>query len=231
MMMRQRFATASRRLSTAAGMRGHELLHSSRIPTLHFQNSLPKLPVPALEDSLRRLMLASQPIMSRIEYEELCKLAEDFGAAEGAKLQEALVAGDRLKYSSFITEPWFDMYLADRRPLLLNSNPQLTFVDEEGEGRSTQEGRAARLVHAACTFMRTLDAGKLTPDIFHLYPSRSKTPFFDEVSRVSAQHAQHAQHEQHAQTGVRGTECADGPAPTAPRRRPQSVRRFTSRLA
>ena len=69
-------------------------------------------------------------------------------------------------YSSFITEPWFEMYLRDRRPLLLNHNPALIFADEEGAGRSgpgTQVSRAARLVHAAMTFDRTLASESLQP--------------------------------------------------------------------
>ena len=54
------------------------------------------------------------------------------------------------------------MYLRDRRPLLLSHNPQLTFKDEPSE-RATQVGRAARLIHASATFLRTLKAGVLAP--------------------------------------------------------------------
>ena len=32
--------------------------------------------------------------------------------------------------AAYISAPWFDMYLRDRAPLLLNYNPQLTFQDE-----------------------------------------------------------------------------------------------------
>jgi hypothetical protein len=34
----------------------------------------------------------------------------------------------------------------------------LTFKDEEDPARATQAGRAARMCHAAMTFMRTLEA-------------------------------------------------------------------------
>ena len=76
------------------------------------------------------------------------------------------------------------MYLKDRRPLLLNSNPQLTFKDEEGAGRGTQVGRAARMLHASMTFMRTLESGMLEPDVFHTAPHRSQTAAFREVVRL-----------------------------------------------
>ena len=163
---------------------GFEVLHRSRLPTYHFQQSLPKLPVPKLDDTLHRMMYAAQPITTKAEFEELCKLAADFGAGLGPALQEALLKRDAAKYSSFITEPWFEMYLADRRPLLLNSNPQLTFKDEEDPTRATQAGRAARMCHAAMTFMRTLEAQVLEPDIFHMSPQRSKTALFQEAVRL-----------------------------------------------
>ena len=182
---------ASRRgLATATP--GLELLHESRIPTLHFQDSLPKLPVPKLHDSMRRLLYFAEPLLSKAELEETWRLAADFEyGGEGERLQELLVARDARRYSSFISEPWFDMYLSDRAPLLLNYNPQLTFRDEDssgpgglGLGPQTQVDRAARLIHASMTFMRTLESGKLEPDVFHTDPKRSKTPTWPEVMRM-----------------------------------------------
>ena len=139
---------------------------------MHFQNSLPKLPVPTLEDSLQRMLYAAEPLATAAELEEMRTLADEFASGHGKPLQEALVAKDKAIYSSFITEPWFDMYLKDRRPLLLNQNPQLTFKDEEGTrgGPGTQLARAARLVHGAATFQRTLETNQLIPDIFHTQP-------------------------------------------------------------
>ena len=154
---------------------------------MHFQDSLPKLPLPALEDTLKRMLIAAEPLCTREEFDEANRLAAEFEARDGPAVQAALARRDERKYSSFITEPWFDMYLCDRRPILLNSNPALIFADEEGTGRSgagSQVGRAARLIHAAMTFDRTLTNGHLQPDIFHTAPKRSKTPMFDECVRL-----------------------------------------------
>ena len=151
---------------------------------MHFQQSLPKLPLPTLADTLERLLYATRPITSVEEQSEVAALAADFRSSVGTGLQEALIARDKARYSSFIAEPWFELYLKDRRPLLLNSNPQLTFKDEEEAGRATQVGRAARLVHAATTFHRTLERGLLEPDIFHTAPHRSQTTLFAEVVRM-----------------------------------------------
>ena len=62
--------------------------------------------------------------MSHEELSELKTCADAFATGEGPALQAALVAKDAARYSSFISEPWFDMYLRDNAPLLLNYNPQ-----------------------------------------------------------------------------------------------------------
>ena len=176
--------TITRSMSTLPGK--FDVISSSRIPTMHFQNSLPKLPVPTLEDSLQRMLYAAEPLATAAELEEMRTLADEFASGHGKPLQEALVAKDKAIYSSFITEPWFDMYLKDRRPLLLNQNPQLTFKDEEGTrgGPGTQLARAARLVHGAATFQRTLETNQLIPDIFHTQPHRTKTRLWEETVRL-----------------------------------------------
>ena len=186
-MRRLSSAASARMLSTTALSEPHAVLHKTRIPTLHFQDSLPKLPLPKLEDTLKRMVYSAGPLCSQDEMEEAHHLVAEFAASDGPVLQAALEDRDRRSYSSFISQPWFELYLRDRRPVLLNHNPALIFADEEGAGRSgpgSQVGRAARLVHAATTFDRPLASGCLEPDIFHTQPSRSKTSFFNEVVRV-----------------------------------------------
>ena len=125
---------------------------------MHFQDSLPRLPLPALEDTLRRMLYSAEPLCTKDELDEANRLAAAFEHYEGPGLQAALEDRDRREYSSFISKPWFELYLRDRRPVLLNHNPALIFADEEGAGRSgpgSQVGRAARLIHAACTFERS----------------------------------------------------------------------------
>ena len=78
---------------------GHEVLHESRIPTLHFQDSLPKLPVPSVDDTLQSLLYSAKAITTMDEYEEASRLCADFAAGIGPSLQEALIARDKAKYS------------------------------------------------------------------------------------------------------------------------------------
>jgi len=47
------------------------------------------------------------------------------------ELHEELLALDKtLKGTSYISAPWFDMYLRDRQPLPINYNPALVFVED-----------------------------------------------------------------------------------------------------
>jgi carnitine O-palmitoyltransferase 2 len=158
-----------------------QLLHQSRIPTLHFQDSLPRMPIPALEATLERFIYFAQPLVDDDEMLLAQRAAHAFARREGPALQAALVTEDKVGYTSYISQPWFDMYLRDRSPLLLNFNPQLTFQDEKSP--PSQTNRAARLCRSAGLFLKTLEAGVLEPDIFHTVPSRSKHPLWPEVMR------------------------------------------------
>ena len=82
---------ASRSLLLRRGVRGlstlpgpHDVISSSRIPTMHFQDSLPKLPLPPLEDTLSRMLYAATPLVTADELEEMRTLAppqEELGEA------------------------------------------------------------------------------------------------------------------------------------------------------
>ena len=69
-----------------------------------------------------------------VEIESARADAAAFRDGDGKVLQEELKAIDAAKYSSFISEPWFDMYLESRDALMLNVNPQLTFKDDPRGG-------------------------------------------------------------------------------------------------
>ena len=53
-------------------------IQESKIPTLHFQASLPRLPVPELADSCNRYLSAVQPLLSESEFQTTQQLAKDF---------------------------------------------------------------------------------------------------------------------------------------------------------
>ena len=60
-----------------------EYLHKSPIPTYHFQASLPRLPIPKLEDTSRRYLDAQKPLLTPQQYEDVKKMTENFVGYEG----------------------------------------------------------------------------------------------------------------------------------------------------
>ena len=59
---------------------------------LKYQSSLPKLPVPTLQQSLQKYLKAVQPLVNDEEFKKTCKAVEEFGIKNGSgeKLQKAL---------------------------------------------------------------------------------------------------------------------------------------------
>lgn len=148
----------------------HGYIQRTAVPTYHFQDSLPRLPIPSLPETIDRYLYFAKPLVPAPQLEATRKLLAQFGSSEGPALQAELEKRAKATYSSYISELWFDMYLKDRRPLPINSNPHLAFADDEGAGRSGQAERAARLIDASVAFYRTLRDLELEPDVFHTKP-------------------------------------------------------------
>ena len=56
----------------------HKYLHESSIPTMHFQDSLPHLKVPKLDDTVERYLRAQKVILTDEEYKKTEALAKEF---------------------------------------------------------------------------------------------------------------------------------------------------------
>ncbi|ETE56910.1 hypothetical protein L345_17378, partial [Ophiophagus hannah] len=65
---------------------------SGRHPLLYsFQTSLPKLPVPRVEDTIQRYLESVQPLLDKEGFEQMGGLARDFQQKVGPRLQKFLV--------------------------------------------------------------------------------------------------------------------------------------------
>lgn len=106
----------------------YQYIQKSIIPTMHFQRSLPRLPVPELKLTCQRYLKAQEPLLSKNDYLKTKENVENFEKNDGKILQEMLKTKNNLnKNTSYITQDWFDMYLSDRTPLPINYNPLLVF--------------------------------------------------------------------------------------------------------
>ncbi|KAF4072349.1 hypothetical protein AMELA_G00262090 [Ameiurus melas] len=163
---------------------GSEYLHRSIVPSMHYQKSLPRLPVPKLEDTIRRYLAAQKPLLNEEQYSKTEKLAHEFQNGIGKQLHEELVAQDKMnKHTSYISGPWFDMYLSARESVVLNFNPFMSFNPDPKPEYNNQLLRSANMVCSAVRFMKTLRAGLLEPEVFHLNPAKSNTDAFKKFIR------------------------------------------------
>ncbi|XP_074492515.1 carnitine O-palmitoyltransferase 2, mitochondrial [Sebastes fasciatus] len=162
----------------------NEYLHQSVVPSMHYQKSLPRLPIPKLEDTVRRYLAAQKPLLDDDQFRTTEKLAQDFQNGVGKQLHEELVAQDKNnKHTSYISGPWFDMYLSARESVVLNFNPFMSLNPDPKTEYNDQLVRATNVVCSAVRFMKTLRAGLLEPEVFHLNPAKSDTDGFKKFIR------------------------------------------------
>lgn len=103
----------------------------SIVPTLHFQRSLPRLPIPTLEKTCERYLRALKPLLDDYTYSKTKRIVQSFQINEGVGLQKELQEEDKKnKHTSYISKPWFEMYLSDRTPLPINYNPCLVYINK-----------------------------------------------------------------------------------------------------
>ncbi|XP_050501870.1 choline O-acetyltransferase [Diabrotica virgifera virgifera] len=115
------------------------------------EEKLPKLPVPPLENTLRKYEKTLQPLLSDQEKERIHKIIEEFGkpGGHGSKLQLYL-ENRREKLDNWAYEYWMnDMYLNYREPIAINSNPGMVFPPRKFTTILDVARFAARLIDAA----------------------------------------------------------------------------------
>lgn len=168
----------------SAGSSDSEYLHKSIVPTMHFQKSLPRLPIPKLEDTVKKYLNAQRPLLDDEQFRKTEQLALNFQNGVGKQLHEELVQQDKQnKHTSYISGPWFDMYLCARDPIVLNFNPFMSFTPDPKPEFNNQLVRATNMTVSAMRFLKTMRAGYLEPEIFHLNPAKSDTQRFRKLIR------------------------------------------------
>uniref|UniRef100_A0A8C9SIS4 Carnitine palmitoyltransferase 2 n=1 Tax=Scleropages formosus TaxID=113540 RepID=A0A8C9SIS4_SCLFO len=161
-----------------------EYLHRSIVPTMHYQKSLPRLPIPKLEDTIRRYLAAQRPLLSDDDYSKTEKMAYEFQKGVGKELHSELVAQDKKnKHTSYISALWLNMYLTQRNSLVLNFSPFMALNLDPKPEYNDQLVRSTNMVVSAVRLMKTFRAGFLEPEVFHLNPAKSGTDAFKSLIR------------------------------------------------
>lgn len=78
-------------------------LHKSKVPTMHYQDSLPRLPVPKLQDTLPKYLRFLHPLVTDDEFARATRQVQDFESGPGPNLQAELEAFDAAnKHTSYL---------------------------------------------------------------------------------------------------------------------------------
>ncbi|KAI6183144.1 Carnitine O-palmitoyltransferase 2, mitochondrial [Aphelenchoides bicaudatus] len=167
--------------STASTMDNEEyqFIHKSIVPTYHFQKSLRRLPIPKLELTTQRYLSAVEAVCSENQIEEAKKTVDELLKGQGPELQRRLKQHDNANpHTSYISEPWFDMYLESRLPCPINYNPFMMLAPDKRAEYNDQLTRATNFLISCARFKRSLDAKVLAPEVFHMNPKKTNTQFF-----------------------------------------------------
>ncbi|KAM6961423.1 carnitine O-palmitoyltransferase 1, muscle isoform [Aplochiton taeniatus] len=138
-------------------------MFSGRRPLLYsFQASLPRLPVPSLDDTIRRYLESVHPLLDKEEYKQMESLANDFKKNQAPRLQKFLVLKSWWA-SNYVSDWWEEyIYLRGRSPIMVNSNfysMDLLYVTPTHR----QAARAGNIVHAMLQYRRKLERGEHAP--------------------------------------------------------------------
>ncbi|XP_062318286.1 carnitine O-palmitoyltransferase 1, muscle isoform isoform X2 [Osmerus eperlanus] len=138
-------------------------MFSGRRPLLYsFQASLPRLPVPSVDDTISRYLESVRPLLDDEQYNQMEILANDFKKDQAPKLQKYLVLKSWWA-TNYVSDWWEEyIYLRGRSPIMVNSNfyaMDLLYITPTHR----QAARAGNVVHAMLQYRRKLERGEHAP--------------------------------------------------------------------
>ncbi|KAI8962171.1 acyltransferase ChoActase/COT/CPT [Daldinia sp. FL1419] len=161
---------------------------------LRFQESLPRLPVPTLEETAARYVKSLHPLLSPVEYAASKKAVDEFikPGGIGHRLQEKLIARrENPNVKNWLYEWWNDAaYLSYRDPVV----PYVSYFYSHRDDRRRRNPakRAAALTTATLEFKRQVDTGSLEPEYMKKLPiCMDSYKWMFNTSRVPARPADH----------------------------------------
>lgn len=153
-------------------------LHSENVEDLskgrlfRFEESLPKLPVPTLEETMTRYLKSVHPLLSTSEYENTTKAVQDFIKPDGIGhvLQARLIARrDDPNIKNWLYDWWNDAaYLSYRAPVVPCSSYFYSHRDDRK--RRDPSKRAAAISTAVLEFKKQIDEKTLEPEYMKKLP-------------------------------------------------------------
>ncbi|PLB40235.1 carnitine O-acetyltransferase CAT2 [Aspergillus candidus] len=163
---------------------------------LRFEQSLPKLPVPDLQETAHRYLKSVHAVVSEAEYQRTKEAVETFvrPGGQGQTLQERLQArAADPKIGNWLTEWWNQAaYLGYRDPVIPYVSYFYSYRDDRARRNPAQ--RAAAVTTAALEFKSQVDNGSLEPEYMRGKPiAMSSYEYMFNCCRVPADPADYPQ--------------------------------------
>lgn len=139
---------------------------------LRFEDSLPHLPVPTLQETAKRYLKSVHPLLSKPEYEATAKAVEEFIApgGPGEALQKRLVARrEDPTIRNWLAEWWNEgAYMGYRDPIV----PYVSYFYSHRDDRKRRNPakRAAAMSTAVLEFKKQVDSCSLEPEYMKKLP-------------------------------------------------------------
>jgi carnitine O-acetyltransferase len=139
---------------------------------LRFEDSLPRLPVPTLEETSKRYLKSVHPLLSKTEFEATTKAVNDFVApgGPGEELQKRLIARrEDPSVRNWIADWWNEAaYMGYRDPVV----PYVSYFYSHRDDRKRRNPakRAAAMSTAVLEFKKMVDNGNLEPEYMKKLP-------------------------------------------------------------
>lgn len=144
----------------------------SKGPMFRFQESLPHLPVPSLEETASKYLRTVKAVSTEQEYAKTEEAVKEFikPGAIGHKLQERLLArANDPKIKNWLSEWWNDVaYLSYRGPVVPYVSYFYSYKDDKL--RKDPAKRAAFITTGVLDFKRQVDTKTLEPDMMKSTP-------------------------------------------------------------
>uniref|UniRef100_A0A4W4ER82 Carnitine O-palmitoyltransferase 1, muscle isoform n=1 Tax=Electrophorus electricus TaxID=8005 RepID=A0A4W4ER82_ELEEL len=150
-------------------------MFSGRRPLLYsFQASLPRLPVPSIDDTICRYLESVRPLLDYDQYKNMEIVANEFKKDQAPRLQKYLWLKSWWA-SNYVSDWWEEyIYLRGRSPIMVNSNfytMDLLYMIPTHR----QAARAGNVVHALLQYRRKLERGEHIPVLTNAHRATANT--------------------------------------------------------
>ena len=131
--------------------------------TFFYTDSLPKIALPNLQESIQTFINWCSPLLNKEELEETIKACDEFEKGDGLKLQKELERyNSQDDVYSWLDNFWKTRYLKRRVPVSINANFFLTF--KKPDISTTQIQKASELICAGVYYKQELDKEQIPVD-------------------------------------------------------------------